>query len=76
MLIQPEHSSVQNKYAKQMMLKAKNMKKKGEYIDLQTFFGLALLFASTADRRESGELVDLIINQILSPTMGAIKLDS
>ena len=76
MLIQPEHSSVKNKYAKQMMLKAKNMKKKGEYIDLQTFFGLALLFASTADQRESGELVDLIINQILSPTMGAIKLDS
>ena len=76
MLIQPEHRSVQNKYAKQMMLKARNMKKKGEHLDFQTFFGLALLYANTAEQQEVDALVDLIINQILSPAQGSIKLDS
>lgn len=76
MLIQPEHRSVQNKYAKQMMLKARNMKKKGEHLDHQTFFGLVLLYANTAEQQEAGALVDLIIDQILSPVPGSIKLDS
>ena len=76
MLIQPEHRSVQNKYAKQMMLKARNMKKKGEHLDLQTFFGLVLLYANTAEQREVDALMDLIIDQILSPAPGSIKLDS
>lgn len=76
MLVSPESRAVQNKYAKQMMLKARNMKKNGEYLDFQTFFGLALLYANTAEQHEVDGLVDLIINQILSPAQGSIKLDS
>lgn len=76
MLVSPESRGVQNRYAKQMMLKARNMKKNGEHLDLQTFFGLALLYANTAEQHEINALVDLIINQILSPAMGSIKLDS
>ncbi|WP_296052290.1 hypothetical protein [uncultured Alteromonas sp.] len=52
------------------------MKRKGEHLDIQTFFGLVLLYANTAEQQEVGALMDLIIDQILSPAPGSVKLDS